>query len=186
MTEKDASQTAKALKLRERAKRKKPEFARPESWRYIRLKENWRRPRGLDNKVRKSFSGWPPLVKAGYRGPKVARGLHPSGYKEVLTHNAEDLKEIDPKTQAIRIAHTVGKRKRARIITEARKKKLTILNVKEVEEVAEGKKAEKKEEEEIGKEEKERPEKKEEAEEEAEVEEPKKEKKPRKRRRSKK
>jgi large subunit ribosomal protein L32e len=183
LTEKDASQAAKALKLRERAKRKKPEFARPESWRYVRLKENWRRPRGLDNKVRKGINGWPPLVKAGYRGPKVARGLHPSGYKEVLTYNAEDLKEIDPKTQAIRIAHTVGKRKRARIITEARKRKLTILNVKEVKEAAEGKKAEEKEEEEIGKEEKEQPEKKEEAEEE--VEEPK-EKKPRKRKRSKK
>ena len=181
MTEKDTFQAAKALKLRERAKRKKPEFARPESWRYMRLKENWRRPRGLDNKVRKSFSGWPPLVKAGYRGPKVARGLHPSGYREVLVSNAEDFREIDPKTQAIRIAHTVGKRKRAKIITEARKRKLTILNVKEVKEVAEKKKAEEKEEE-IGKEEEERPEK----EEEAEVEEPKKEKKLRKRRRSKK
>lgn len=136
MTEKDTFQAAKALKLRERAKRKKPEFARPESWRYMRLKENWRRPRGLDNKVRKSFSGWPPLVKAGYRGPKVARGLHPSGYKEVLVNNAEDFNEIDPKTQAIRIAQAVGNRKRAKILIDARKKKITILNLKEVKEVA--------------------------------------------------
>lgn len=178
MTEKETFQAAKALKLRKRAKRKKPEFARPESWRYTRLKENWRRPRGLDNKVRKSVLGWPPLVRAGYRGPKVARGLHPSGYREVLVHNAEELKEIDPKTQAIRIAHTVGKRKRTKIITEARRRKLTILNVKE-------KVEEKKEkEEEIKKEERE-PEKQEEAEEEIEVEKPKKEKKPRKRKRSK-
>jgi len=129
--------------------------------------------------VRKSVKGWPPLVRAGYRGPKVARGLHPSGYKEVLVHNAEELKEINPKTQAVRIAHTVGKRKRTKIITEARKRKLTILNVKEIK-----KKVEEKKEEEIEKEERE-PKKEEEAEEETEVEKPKKEKKPRKRRRSK-
>lgn len=181
MTEKETFQAAKALKLRKRAKRKKPEFARPESWRYTRLKENWRRPRGLDNKVRKSVLGWPPLVRAGYRGPKVARGLHPSGYREVLVHNAEELKEIDPKTQAIRIAHTVGKRKRTKIITEARRRKLTILNVKEIKEKVEEKKEK---EEEIKKEERE-PEKQEEAEEEIEEEKPKKEKKPRKRKRSK-
>jgi large subunit ribosomal protein L32e len=185
LTEKETFQAAKALKLRKRAKRKKPEFARPESWRYTRLKENWRRPRGLDNKVRKNVKGWPPLVRAGYRGPKVARGLHPSGYREVLVHNAEELKEIDPKTQAIRIAHTVGKRKRAKIITEARKRKLTILNVREVKEKVEEKKAEEKEKEEETEKEEREPEKEEKAEEETEVEKPKKEKKPRKRKRSK-
>jgi large subunit ribosomal protein L32e len=123
--------TKKALELRERVKRKKPEFVRQESWRLVRLKENWRRPRGLDNKVRKKIKGWPPLASAGYRGPKIARGLHPSGYKEVLIHNTEELEEIDRKTQAVRIAHTVGKRKRDRVIAEARKRKIIILNLKE-------------------------------------------------------
>ncbi|MEM3824049.1 MAG: 50S ribosomal protein L32e, partial [Candidatus Bathyarchaeia archaeon] len=97
----------KTLKLRERIKKKKPAFVRQESWRYIRLKENWRKPKGIDNKMRKKVKGWPATVNVGYRGPKAARGLHPSGYKEVLVYNTEDLKEIDPKTQAIRIAHTV-------------------------------------------------------------------------------
>ncbi|MCL6578731.1 MAG: 50S ribosomal protein L32e [Candidatus Bathyarchaeota archaeon] len=126
--------TEKTLKLRERIKKKKPAFVRQESWRYIRLKENWRKPKGIDNKMRKKVKGWPATVSVGYRGPKAARGLHPSGYKEVLVYNTADLKEIDPKTQAIRIAHTVGKRKRARILVEARKKKITILNLKEAKE----------------------------------------------------
>ncbi|MDH5460349.1 MAG: hypothetical protein OEW71_04890, partial [Candidatus Bathyarchaeota archaeon] len=39
-----------------------------------------------------------------------------------------------PKTQAVRIAHTVGKRKRAKILVEARKRKITILNLKEAKE----------------------------------------------------
>ena len=146
MKKQEATTREKALELRGRAKKKKPKFARQESWRYKRLKENWRRPRGLDNKMRRKIKGWPPTVSVGYRGPKVARGLHPSGYKEVLIYNVEGLEKIDQKTQAIRIAHTVGKRKRAKIITEARKRKITILNLKEVKEEKEL--VEKKEEEE--------------------------------------
>jgi len=137
---KPVSATAeKALKLRERVKKRKPNFVRHEGWRYKRLKEGWRRPRGLDNKMRRKIKGWPPTVNVGYRGPKATRGLHPSGYKEVLAYNTKDLEEIDPKTQAIKIAHTVGKRKRAKILVEARKRKITILNLREVKEVVEEK-----------------------------------------------
>jgi len=126
----------KKLKLRKRVKESKPNFVRQESWKYIRLKENWRRPHGLDNKVRKRFKGWPPRVSAGYRGPKAARALHPSGFEEVSVHNEDDLNQIDPKTQAARIAHTVGKKKRSRILTEARKKKILVLNLRQAKETA--------------------------------------------------
>jgi large subunit ribosomal protein L32e len=156
MKEPTTNVTEKALKIREQAKRNKPKFVRQESWRFKRLKENWRRPRGLDNKMRRKIKGWPPTVNAGYRGPKIARGLHPSGYREVLVFNLKEVKGIDPKTQAIRIAHAVGSRKRAKILVEARKSKITILNLKEPKEVA--------------KEEEEEPEKEKEVEEEQEVE----------------
>ncbi len=126
----------RALRLRKRMKQKKPNFVRPESWRYVRIKENWRRPRGLDHKVRLMYDGWPPGVSIGYRSPRATRGLHPSGYREVLVFNVEELKNVDPKTQAIRIAHTVGRRKRVKILAEAKRKRLTILNVTSVKEKA--------------------------------------------------
>lgn len=137
MTEPKTIKPEKALKLRSRLKKKKPSFVRQESWRYVRLKENWRRPRGLDNKMRRRIKGWPPTVSVGYKGPKIARGLHPSGYREVLIHNADELEKVDPKMQAVRIAHTVSKRKKAAILAVARKKKIIILNLKEIKEAAE-------------------------------------------------
>jgi len=120
-------------------KLKRPEFVRQESWRYVRLKPNWRRPRGKDSKMRLQRSGWPPLVKIGYRTPKKYRGLHPSGYKEVLVYRPEDLLGLDPETHAVRIAGSVGMRKRMKIVEEAEKLGLKILNppitAKPVEEV---------------------------------------------------
>jgi len=91
--------------------------------------------------MRKKKKGWPKSVEIGYRGPKIARGLHPSGYVEVLVNTLDDLGKVDPKTQAIRIAHTVGMRKRAEISLRADEKGIHILNplpeVKPEEEVAE-------------------------------------------------
>lgn len=118
----------KLLKLRKRAKQKKPEFLRSESWRYSKMSESWRRPRGLDHKMRRKIKGWPPMVSTGYKGPKVARGLHPSGLREVLVHNVEELTLVDPSVQAARIGHTVGKKKRTLIIAAANEKKIRILN----------------------------------------------------------
>ena len=116
------------LKKRQLSKYKKTRFKRQESWRYKRVKENWRKPRGIDSKMRKKVKGWPPSPRAGYRSPKKIRGLHPSGYAEVHVQTVENLDGIDPKTQAIRIARAVGDKKRVAIRAIAEERGIHILN----------------------------------------------------------
>ena len=107
---------------------KRPRFVREESWRYKRVKEPWRSPKGKSSRVRRSKEGWPPVVKIGYARPKATRGRHPSGLKEVMVWRPKDLEGIDPKTQAARIAHTVGENKRVQILEDAKKANIRILN----------------------------------------------------------
>jgi large subunit ribosomal protein L32e len=106
----------------------RPEFVRPESWRYVRLHPEWRKPKGLDNKVRKSIKGWPKRVKVGYRGPAQVRGFHSSGHVEVLVYNAEDLSKVVVGKDVVRIGAQVGARKRASIMKRASELGLRVVN----------------------------------------------------------
>ena len=127
-----------ALRKRRQVKAKKPNFRRQESWRYKRVKESWRRPRGIDSKMRKKVKGWPSSPTVGYRSPKETRKLHPSGYEEVLVKNVDDVRKVDPEAQAIRIAHQIGGRKRVGISAMADELKIHVLNPMKAMELEEG------------------------------------------------
>jgi len=128
MGEEEKLEKKRLLALRSKIDKKKPDFVRPESWRYKRLDPRWRRPRGLDNKVRRQIKGWPTSPRMGYRTPKAVRNLHPSGLEEVLINSLADLSSVDPQRQAVRIGGRVGGRKRDLILTEATKIGIRVLN----------------------------------------------------------
>ena len=119
------------IELRENISKNRPAFIRPESWRYKRLETTWRKPKGVDNHQRKQKSrGRPGIVKVGYGGPKNARGLHPSGYTDNLVFNSNDLDKLNPKTDGVRIGHSVGTKKRTEIIVKAIEKKFKVFNAR--------------------------------------------------------
>jgi large subunit ribosomal protein L32e len=78
--------------------------------------------------MRLQKKGKPPIVKIGYRQPKVLRGLHPCGLKEILVRNLKDLERVDPSKEAIRLSSTLGKRKREQILTLAKERGIKVLN----------------------------------------------------------
>ncbi|MCP8315370.1 MAG: 50S ribosomal protein L32e [archaeon] len=125
------------LKLRESIDDKRPNFIRQESWRYKRISEKWRKPKGIDSKMRLSVKGWPKVVKVGYRGPRITRGLHPSGYRDVLVHNVDELKGLNPKKDAARLTSSLGAKKRAELIEKAKELGIKVLNPRGIKKVKE-------------------------------------------------
>jgi large subunit ribosomal protein L32e len=124
----EAPKLERLLELRRSIAEQRPEFVRPESWRYVRLHPEWRKPKGMDNKVRKSIKGWPRRVKVGYRGPHEVRGYHSSGHTEVLVYNIHDLLKVVPEKDVVRMGRTVGGRKRVEIMKRASELGLRVLN----------------------------------------------------------
>jgi len=108
--------------------RKKSGFRRWMSQTIKRVKPSWRRPRGLHSKIRVRTKGKIKRPSVGYGAPKKLRYLHPSGLKEVLIFNANGLQKIDPKSEAAKISHSVGKKKRSEIVKKAEELKIRVLN----------------------------------------------------------
>jgi len=96
------------------------------------LSDSWRKPRGQHNKQREQKKAKGALPTPGYGSPVAVRGMHPSGFFEVLVATLKELEGLDPKTQAVRIGATVGDRKRVTIQEAAIAKGLKVLNARTV------------------------------------------------------
>ena len=121
-------ETADALAKRAVISGRRPAFKRQEWFRYSKLGESWRRPKGIHSKMKRGLKRRPPVVDIGFRGPAEVRGLHPSGFEEVMVYNVEGLEGIDPKVQAVRIGGTVGTKKRIVIQERADELGIRVLN----------------------------------------------------------
>lgn len=129
LTEKtpDLSDEAERL-LNKRRQVGKPAFNRQDYHKKKRTPKSWRSPKGTLSKQRRGIKGKGDTVEAGFRTPKEVRGKHPSGFEEVHVHNADDLDDVDPDTEAARIASKVGARKRERIEEQAEAAGIRVLN----------------------------------------------------------
>ena len=120
--------TKELLDLRYCMNHKRIRFYRQEWFRFSRLGKKWRRPRGIHSKMRRHYDYRPNVVSIGYRGPREVRGLHPSGFKEVLVWNPEQLDVINPSVEAVRIGGSVGAKKRMAIQEKADTLGIRVLN----------------------------------------------------------
>ncbi|MBP5685591.1 MAG: 50S ribosomal protein L32e [Candidatus Methanomethylophilaceae archaeon] len=122
-------ETADALAKRALISGRRPAFKRQEWFRYAKFKDStWRKPKGIHSKMKRRLKRRGPIVDIGFRGPASVRGLHPTGFEEVLVYNVDNLDNIDPKKQAIRIGGTVGTKKRMAIEDRADELGIRVLN----------------------------------------------------------
>lgn len=117
------------MEIRKKMNKKRPSFRRVESWRYVRVKDSWRKARGIDSQTRKKTKTGVKSPSVGYRSPKKVRGLHPSGYEEVRVISIRDLENLIPNKHAIKISAKLGAKKRIELVDYAQKRNFKILNI---------------------------------------------------------
>ena len=117
------------MRIRDKLSKKRPSFRRVESWRFKRVKNSWRKSRGIDSQTRKKEKSGVKSPSVGYRSPKKVRGIHPSGYEEVMVFNVNDLKGLNNKKHALKLSGRLGAKKRIALIDYAQNRGFKILNV---------------------------------------------------------
>ena len=120
-------ETRRLLNARKTNKASLPSFRRVDAHKKVKLDPNWRRSKGHHSKTRRQKKAKGAIVKVGFGSPAAVYGFHPSGYQEVLVHRPADVAGIG-KTQAIRIAGTVGRKKQLEIERVAREQNIKVLN----------------------------------------------------------
>lgn len=102
------------------------------------LATSWRRPRGIDSRVRRQFRSNKPLVKIGYGTVRSHRHVLPCGFKKFLVRNVGDLEVLlmNNRVYAAEIATNLNCRNRELILKRARELNVKVLNpsTKQVEE----------------------------------------------------
>jgi len=117
------------IELRKLKNKKRPSFRRVESWRYKRVKDSWRKARGIDSQTRKKTKAGVKSPTIGYRNPKKVRGLHPSGFEEIRVSTIQEIKNLNKNHHAIKISGKLGAKKRIALIDYCQKRSFRILNL---------------------------------------------------------
>lgn len=55
------------------------------------LQTNWRRPKGIDSRVRRKFKGVTLMPNIGYGSDKKTRHFLPNGFKKFVVNNVSEL-----------------------------------------------------------------------------------------------
>ena len=119
----------KSKKIVKRSKR----FTRFEHEDYPhKLKPNWRRPRGIDCRVRRQYRGNKPMVKIGYGNPALTKHVLPNGFKKFLITSLKDLEMLlmNNRVYCGEIAHNLSAKSRKAIVQRAAELNVKLTNAK--------------------------------------------------------
>jgi len=113
-------------------KKRTAHFNRHQSDRFKCVPSAWRKPKGIDNRVRRRFKGQAAMPSIGYGSNKKTRHMMPSGHKAFLVHNPKEVELLlmHNRTYAAEIAHSVSSRKRVEIVAKAKALGVKVTNSK--------------------------------------------------------
>ncbi|MBS3167834.1 hypothetical protein J4216_01785 [Candidatus Woesearchaeota archaeon] len=120
------------LDLRKKIKDKTPPFERQEANKIKQFRGKWRKPKGIQSKLRRGFRGHRNIPSIGYAGPNLVKGLTKHGLMPILVSNINDLSKVVENCCVI-ISSGVGIKKRLLILDKAKSLGLKVLGVKDIE-----------------------------------------------------
>ncbi|XP_071450140.1 large ribosomal subunit protein eL32 [Hetaerina americana] len=111
-------------------KKRTKKFIRHQSDRYVKLRRNWRKPKGIDNRVRRRFKGQYLMPSIGYGSCKKTKHMLPNGFRKVLVHNVKELEILmmQNRKYCAEIAHAVSSKKRKAIVERAQQLSVRVTN----------------------------------------------------------
>ncbi|KAM0683316.1 60S ribosomal protein L32 [Mitosporidium daphniae] len=111
-------------------KKRTKKFIRHQSDRFTSVKPSWRRPKGIDNRVRRRFSGQIQMPKIGFGSNKLTKFLMPNGLRRFVIRNVKELELLmmHNSTYAAEVAHNVCAQKRLAIVNRARELNVKLTN----------------------------------------------------------
>merc|ERR1712134_155444 len=111
-------------------KKKTNKFKRHQSDLHDRVSESWRRPKGIDSRVRRKFKGKVLMPNIGYGSNKKTKHMLPDGFKKFLINNVSDLELLMMynRTYAAEVASSVSRKTREAILERAKVLDIKVTN----------------------------------------------------------
>ena len=102
-------------------KKRTKKFTRFQADRFKRMNPAWRKPRGIDGRVRRRFKGSTLCPKIGYGSDKKTRFRLKNGFYKFVVRCPADLEMLlmHNEKYAVEVAHNVGAKKRKEIVERA-------------------------------------------------------------------
>lgn len=120
---------AKLLEVRKAVKGRKPNFQIQNSNDpKKRFAGRWKRPKGLQSKMRERRKGNPKYIEPGYGSPAAVRGATAEGLFPVVVRNISDLGKVKG-DEGVIISATVSMRNKVLIAKAAAERNLKLLNL---------------------------------------------------------
>lgn len=121
----------KPLNTKTIVKKRTKRFIRHQADQFKRIaRSSWRKPKGIDGRVRRRFKGAIPMPSIGYGSDRKTRNVHPNGFKSVVVNNVGELEMLmmHNRTFAATIAHAVSVRGRQAIVSRAEQLAIRVTN----------------------------------------------------------